>query len=36
MHALAEDLGALAVLDKPFDFDDLRAFVNGFPATAVR
>ncbi len=33
LHAEAEQLGALAILDKPFDFDDLRAFVDNFFAT---
>lgn len=29
-HAAAWELGALAVLDKPFDFDDLRATIRAF------
>jgi CheY-like chemotaxis protein len=33
LHAEAEQLGALAIVDKPFDFDDLRAFVDNFFAT---
>jgi two-component system response regulator (stage 0 sporulation protein F) len=30
LHAAARTLGALNVLDKPFDFDDLRREVRGF------
>jgi DNA-binding response OmpR family regulator len=28
LHEQAHHAGALAVLDKPFDIDELRAFVN--------
>jgi DNA-binding response OmpR family regulator len=31
-HSQASDLGALAVFDKPFDFDDLRGAVRAFGA----
>ncbi len=30
VHAQAQKLGALAVFDKPVDFDELRAFVSGY------
>jgi CheY-like chemotaxis protein len=30
LHEQAYHAGALAVLDKPFDIDDLRAFINNF------
>jgi len=30
LHAQAHHLGALAVLDKPFDLDEFRAFVNTY------
>jgi CheY-like chemotaxis protein len=30
LHAAAEDLGVLAVFDKPFDVDELRRFVSAF------
>ena len=30
LHEQAHHAGALAVLDKPFDIDELRAFVNNF------
>ena len=32
LHEQAHHAGALAVLDKPFDIDELRAFVNNFLA----
>jgi CheY-like chemotaxis protein len=32
LHAKAHQLGALAVLDKPLDIDDLRDLVNGYLA----
>lgn len=32
-HAQAQRLGALAVFDKPLDFDELRAFVSNYFAT---
>lgn len=32
VHARARELGATAVLDKPFDLDDLRAVVNKLAA----
>jgi DNA-binding response OmpR family regulator len=32
VHASAQELGALKVLDKPFDFDELRAVVRLFRA----
>jgi two-component system, response regulator, stage 0 sporulation protein F len=35
VHAAAEGLGAVAVLDKPFDFDDLRSFVSHFLARSA-
>ena len=31
-HELADRLGALAVLDKPFDFDELRSAIRKLPA----
>jgi len=34
LHAEAEQLGAVAVLDKPVDFDVLLTFINNFLATA--
>lgn len=33
LHEQAHHLGALAVLDKPFDIDELRSFVNGYLAS---
>jgi len=30
VHAEAKQLGALAILDKPFDFDDLRECINAY------
>ncbi len=36
LHDQAHHLGALAVLDKPFDIDELRAFVNGYLASRGR
>ena len=30
VHEQAHHLGALAILDKPVDFDELRDFVNGY------
>jgi CheY-like chemotaxis protein len=36
LHEQAHHLGALAVLDKPFDIDELRAFVNGYLASKGR
>ena len=33
-HAVAEQLGALAVFDKPFDFDELRRTIRTFGAAA--
>jgi DNA-binding response OmpR family regulator len=33
IHVAADELGALAVLDKPFDFDELRAVVRRFRAS---
>jgi DNA-binding response OmpR family regulator len=32
LHEQAHHAGAVAVLDKPFDIDELRAFVNNFLA----
>jgi two-component system response regulator (stage 0 sporulation protein F) len=34
LHAVAKDLGVLAVFDKPFDVDDLRGFVSEFLDTS--
>jgi two-component system response regulator (stage 0 sporulation protein F) len=34
LHAAAEDLGVLAVFDKPFDVDELRRFVRAFLDTS--
>jgi len=33
IHAAARALGAIAVLDKPFDFDELRAVIRTFART---
>jgi CheY-like chemotaxis protein len=34
LHTVASGLGVLAVIDKPFDVDDLRRFVSEFPDTS--